>query len=445
MSETIVIEAKDCLAFSPHTDAGLIPHFIAEQSKNVFWFSPTVDDTEPIELAAYDHRNNCWVAGRYVGEAIIDYRGQRFQVRIKPRFGEQVLFRMLEEIFNIKITHSLTDFSKSDSYNHFIRRIIAFIWVQKLANANKHGLPKRTIKKRNQGHTVHGVLDVRKSVQPYYQSQELVSISREKIIDDTIAQIIYQAIHIVRQEFKGLINQFPDAAEDAINQILLQVKTKRHVSEREYKVIQYKEIYYSWKPIVDFSWDLIQRKQLNFHSKEGKKSIGFFIDMAEIWEQYMRSLLKRSLRPHGWRPAPNMLTAYAGRFFERLLIPDLIFEKDNRYLIWDAKYKMMRGLRIDVDRADFFQIHTYLQYYSLGKNVIAGGLLYPLSAQLPENLCYSSYLLQQEQAGTAFFIDGVYFSPACDELGRKEDIEAQERVFIERLQNRIDHLNTAVA
>jgi 5-methylcytosine-specific restriction enzyme subunit McrC len=441
MDEPLRIQAKDCLAFPKLHDQGIIPYFMEQQSQNVFWFSPSNNRNEPAELANYDYVNHCWVAGRYVGEATFIYEGKTYQIAIKPRFGEQVLFRMLEEIFNIRITQSLTDHTRSDNYPAFIRRVIAFIWVQKLANANLHGLPKKMIKTEHRGHSIRGVLSVRKSIRPYYQSQQLVSVSREKIIDDTIAQIIYQAVHIVRQEFKGLINNFPDAAEDAINQILLQVKAKRTVTEREYRAIQYKEIYFSWKPIVDFSWDLIQRKQISFQQQNSKKGIGFFIDMAEIWEQYIRSLLKKTLRLTGWRPASTILIAYPGRFFERVLIPDLIFERDGQYLIWDAKYKMMRGRSIDVDRSDFFQIHTYLQYYSLRKEVIAGGLIYPLSEYLKDARSYSPYLLHEEQRETAFFIDGVHFEENAD----KASIDQSETAFTERITNRLMQLLLSVA
>ena len=56
----------------------------------------------------------------------------------------------------------------------------------------------------------------------------------------------------------------------------------------------------------------------------------------------------------------------------------------DEFLVFDAKYKRMKGEKNDVDRSDFFQIHTYIQYflhtYPEGR-VLLGGLLYPLSLE----------------------------------------------------------------
>ncbi|WP_294309398.1 hypothetical protein [uncultured Chryseobacterium sp.] len=430
LNDHIHIEAFDCLPFSmENVSADVLQAFISSQSESVFWFSKEYSIDEDSKLAEYDYKNHCWIAGRFVGEAIFSFQNHDYKITIKPRFGEKMLFRMLEEIFNIRITSSISQANKNNDWQHYIKRIIAFIWLQKLANANLHGLPKVHIKKEHRGQIIRGRLDVRKSIKPYYQSNEIVSAYRERQIDKTIAQIIFQAYNVLKTEFAiGQIN-IPDSAQEALNQVHSTIQRKKHISYDDYRKISYKEIYLGWKPIVDLSWDIIQRKQISLKQDKDKKGFGFFIDMAEVWEQYLRAILKRNLSKIGWQCINEKQIAYPDHFYKRELIPDLVFQKGDEIAIWDAKYKKMLGRRFDVDRSDFFQIHTYIQNFLNHKVVKVGGLLYPISNRPDFNNYKSPYLINERGAKVNFVIDGI-------ELTEENEIENpidKEQEFINRI------------
>jgi 5-methylcytosine-specific restriction endonuclease McrBC regulatory subunit McrC len=364
-----------------------------------------------------------------VGEAIFKHGQSDYKITIKPRFGEKVLFRMLEEIFNIQITTSASQTSKCVDWQHYIKRIIAFIWLQKLANANLHGVPKTQVKREHKGATIRGRIDVRRSIKTFHQSNEVISTYREKQVDSHIAKIIFQAYQILKSDFEiGKIN-IPDSAKDAINQVHTVVQNKVHLSESDYRNIKYKDIYLSWKPVVDLSWDIIKRKQLSLKQDKAKQGFGFFIDMAEVWEQYLRATLKKHLLPHGWRSKNEKQVAYKGYFFQRELIPDLVFQKENEIAVWDAKYKRMKGRYYDVDRSDFFQIHTYIQYQLNHKTVKAGGLLYPISCSPNFDEYKSPRLINEEGVKLNFSIDGIELSEAEE---NEKHIQA-EAAFINRI------------
>src|SRR5690606_25997563 len=124
---------------------------------------------------------------------------------------EKMLFRMLEEIFNIRITTSASQTSKGVDWQHYIKRIIAFIWLQKLANANLHGVPRAQVLREYRGQAIRGRLDVRQSLNSLHRCSEVVSRFREKHIDRHIAYIIYQAYQILKSDFEiGKIN-IPDS------------------------------------------------------------------------------------------------------------------------------------------------------------------------------------------------------------------------------------------
>lgn len=436
MSEALIhIEAFDSLPFpSGKINANVLQEFIQSQSENKFWFTATgQEDDSP--LAEFDYRTLCWNAGRFVGEADFEYNQQKYRITIKPRFGEKMLFRMLEEIFNIRITSSPSQNSNKDEWKHFIKRIIAFIWLQKLANANLHGLPKVQQRKEHRGQTIRGKLDVRKTIIPYYTSNEIVAVYREKHIDDTIAQIIFQAYQILRKDFEIANVNIPDSAQEAINQVHSLVQNKRYISKHDYQNIRYKEIYLSWKPIVDLSWDIIKRKQLSLKQDKSKNGFGFFIDMGEVWEQYLRAILRKNLTPLGWHYRTEKQVAYKDKFYRRELIPDFVFQNENKLAVWDAKYKRMNGINWDIDRSDFFQIHTYIQHFLNHKDVKSGGLLYPISDKQVNFENYSSpYLMNEKGVKMNFIIDGI-------ELKEQEEIESNRQFESEFISRIIKHIS----
>jgi 5-methylcytosine-specific restriction endonuclease McrBC regulatory subunit McrC len=435
------IEALDCLPFkSTFATAEVLQTFIETQSNNVFYFTGNKKYIDYSPLAEFDYLTYQWKAGRFIGEAFFQDANTDYKITIKPRFGEKVLFRMLEEIFNIRITKSLSGQKKDQDWQHYIKKIIAFIWLQKLANANIHGLPKKHIKTENIGFTIKGKLDVRKSIRPIFQSGMAVSINREKQIDETIAQIILTAYKILQNDFPVGRSEISESAQEAINHFSSASIKFKFIEERDYKGIRYKEIYQSWKPIVDFSWEIIKRKRISLkQEKTEKNGFGFFIDMAEVWEQYLRSILIKGLLPYGWRIRKEKIIAYKKLFFERELIPDFVFQRDQEIVVWDAKYKRMVHRSKDVDREDFFQIHTYLQHFIRSKNVKAGGLLYPILEGLTLENNTSPFLLNEEGLHITFSIDGVELSEVLDGSIEVADSNQliNEKKFIARILQRI--------
>jgi len=131
------------------------------------------------------------------------------------------------------------------------------------------------------------------------------------------------------------------------------------------------------------------------------------------------------------------ITTYQGKRFQKNLIPDIVFQRDDRFLVFDAKYKMMKFQPWDFDRSDFFQIHTYIQYFQQhfkNSKVVAGGLLYPLSANFSQdiqNQNSSNGLFSNDGGGTKFLVDGIDLSG----IGNDDfDIHQQEELFVERLK-----------
>ena len=442
------ITAKDC-TYIPFTDSkddwnAVLQSFICSfDQDSVFSFSSkTVNgkiDTDDEPFASYDYKRKQWMAGRWVGETTFSYKKKEYQISVDPRFGVESLYPMFEEIFSINILDNKSE-QDPKAMNSLLQVLLPLIWSQKLGNANKYGIPRTTVDVLHKGQSVKGRLLVRKSILPFFREQSVVSATREKHIDETICRIILQAHTILKKRFGQ--TRFSNMSESAINAIenfeSAKIPQKR-ITSGEYANIQYKAIYQSWKEVVDISWRIIQQT-MNFSQKKSdtKRGLSLFVDMAEIWEMYLRSLLRKRFPDWKvWSVEQSTIFTYHSTFFKRNIIPDIIMERGNDVVVFDAKWKKMTFDKKDVDRSDFFQIHTYIQYFQmLGKNVKAGGLLYPISkkeiAENQLNRNYSENLFGLDATQTSFIVDGICFGSEDDANGGM-DVKEYKKYFAERV------------
>lgn len=403
-----------------------------------------------------------WQAGRYVGSARI---GDTI-IEITPRFGEEWLKYVLNDIFNFKLTKS-GDANNTGEQNPLMLRILWHIWVRKFAEADQYGLPRSTVKRIHQGIQTRGHLNIRKSIFPFFTKRQVVSEYREKEIDDAICEIVYNAYGILMN--RNIKNpNVPSQIQDTLNSLHTHYKGKAiSVTEQDYQDVSYKSIYLSWKPLVDFSWQIIKQDSLfKKTNKQKGENFSIFFDMAEIWEAFLRKKLGEGFADDGWRTLSVeecKYKIYQGKFFERLIILDIILTRSNdkgesEYMVFDAKYKRMRinkSKGYDVDRTDLFQIHTYIQFveHHLG-HVVIGGLLYPLTRKgqdeegnevefkIDTDKFHSAHLYGKESgmySNTPFIIDGVFCSESDDTDGNdKVAMDKNVKEMIDRINKYIE-------
>ena len=402
-------------------------------------FSWRTDNGEPV-------KRRVWKAGRYVGVAQIS----RQSIEIQPRFGDLWLIHILNDISHFRLTANELK-PAADKYSELVRRILWHLWVKKFAEADRYGLPRRTIKLTQCGVQIRGHLNVRKSIFPFFTKRQAVSEYREKDLDDTICRIIYKAYNILVNK-KINRNQVPAQIQDSLNSLYnyYQGETIK-ISSLNFYDISYKSIYLSWKPLVDFSWQIIQHESFYKQKNSKGKSFSIFFDMAEIWEAFLRKKLGEGFAKDGWRVLSIdecRRKIYTNQFYQRMIIPDIILQNGNDFMVFDAKYKLMSGKKQDVDRADVFQIHTYIQFvqHHMG-NVVIGGLLYPISLDVEDSnqsidfdtkKFYSDNLFGADgNLDTAFIVDGVVCSEFKDNSDNAYEREKQKEVYLKSFDDNV--------
>lgn len=389
-------------------------------------------------------RQKTWSAGRYIGEVVIN----GVHISIKPRFGESCLFAMLGELYHFNLLKSDSSKSKiqKKDWNELMRMIMNHLWIRKFALANKYGLPRKTVLHSQKGLQVRGHINIHKSISPYISTKQIVSEYREKELDYLVCSIVYRAYKMLSKRSISK-SSIPQHVQDAINALVTNCKGQDFkISEGDYKNIEYKNIYQSWKPLVDLSWQIIHGKSLSIENSKDDSGMCLFLDMAEIWEAYLRKVLGEAFTDDNWEVLPQYdceTKVYNGMFYGRTIIPDIVLKRElngkTQYMVFDAKYKRMTGSKNDVDRSDFFQIHSYIQYYSnlTNSEVLVGGLLYPLDENFSLDDSCSNSLFGLPYNNTSFMVDGLYLSNNISEVD-SEYLKEQISGLAERIRKLID-------
>ena len=411
-----------------------------------------------------------WWAGRYIGVANLKVGKKDYEITIRPRFGEKFLLNILEEYdcFKFAEHQGESDFN-IDWFSNLLNILRRKLWIEKCAYANRYGLPYKNIKKIHQSSALKGSIDIHRTIIPWKSKKEITTVTYNKELDACICHIVYEAHRILSKNIihnkgkrKNLTEKassimgisIPPIIQDTINLLENEYKGKPFTfTENDYMRIRYKNIYAAWKPLVDFSWNVIRERQISMRNAD-EPSDCVFVDIAEIWEAFLRRKLGEGLYDEGWRVwsvEECEQKVYKSGFFGRKIIPDIVLQRNvdgkEQFLIFDAKYKRMTGNKLDVDRTDFFQIHTYIHYFQHtypDGEVLLGGLLYPLtknSNQEEVNIdevtgAHALFGREDGLFNTKFIVDGIV-CPESNEEFDKDSIDSNIEGLIERIKDNI--------
>ena len=160
------------------------------------------------------------------------------------------------------------------------------------------------------------------------------------------------------------------------------------------------------------------------------QTTGFLFDISQLFEVYLEKLLN-SYFSDWYINAQTELHLYADKFYKRRMFPDIVMthKGNDKIVVFDAKFKTMRFRKDDLDRSDFYQIHSYIQYYE--PKVILGGLIYPLSEELNITKTHSNQLFGANgRSDIKFIVDGIYMN---EEMNMRNLIE-EEINFLKRIE-----------
>ena len=372
--------------------------------------------------------------GLYVqtGNFIGSFSHNGIDIEINSRFSNKFLERMLNFANDIYVDD--VSLGKSiDAKKNFSKIVIYYLFIQTLERAFLLGLPKKYKDKSYHEAKVMGKVDMAKFIKndiPF--AGKISSANRERQDIGDIVLLLHKTLKIVQKESKELIRPVINALS-CLNEIREpRLITPNVIHNALNSKALHNPIYTPYKKVLEYAKLIIENTKSN-----GKQNFGFLVDVAELFEIYIRKLLQKEFKD--WSVTSPKIELYKDKFFARKIIPDIVMSSGDKVLVFDTKYKRMNmrgkdqyGLG-DVDRNDFFQINTYMSYYqNQSKKVIAGGLLYPME-MFSRDRCHSHSWF--ENLNTKFIVDGIELTnlnePSIDE------IKIKENKFISRIKEYI--------
>jgi 5-methylcytosine-specific restriction enzyme subunit McrC len=371
--------------------------------------------------------------GLYAG--IIFHNG--YQFNITSRYGTAFLLRMLNFLNNIYIEDDFTPASKLEEVNEF-QLIIGYLFLKSLEKATILGLPHEYQQQSQRSSKFRGSIDINEYLKrdiPF--KGKLTTKFKEQEVVQCIADVLYCAIGKIESQFGSDINK----NLLGIKQLLKQHRSNRFVgierinAAKTHKVLS-NPMFLPFKQVLEYAEIIIRNYDLEASETNNNiATTGYLFDISELFEVYLEKLLRFNLKDW-YIDVQTELVLYNEMFYKRRMYPDIILKHktSGKYIVLDAKFKTMRLTGEDLDREDFYQIHTYMQYYS--SNVLFGGLIYPISGHVNAAMSHASSLFGLNKVDDCkFIVDGIA-------LGKNPDMQEiinSERDFIDRLNSFIEN------
>ncbi len=347
------------------------------------------DEDEPIVYCAWD---GTWWTGRYVGS--ISFEGHC--LTIEPRFGLTALRNWLFEATSVVLTDAPGKLREDES---FIAQLLASVWPHGFVEAARHGLPALRREVATKGATVRGRLDVPASLRLIASGGgQVVSIRSERSLDHAASDAIVAAYEVLRR-WLGVPDGkwLPTRAKELLPHLMAVTGARPRVpTKAELDRIRYTPITAGFATIAELSRQIANRRGLAADIDASGETKGVLLDVAELWEMYVLSVLRKAAAPltvtHGTRDksaTKKLLHSDISGQGMGTLIPDAILLSGSviRGVI-DAKYKSLHPSASTPNgpqRDDLYQMAAYLGRFKAPVGIETWGLLaYPFDPSKPD-------------------------------------------------------------
>ena len=385
--------ARDCSPLTPQPNAA-DANWLRKLATNVaasdfvIPISGSRDEDEPVVYCSWD---GIWWAGRYVGS--ISFEGH--SLTIEPRFGMAALRNWLFEATSVILTGTPGKLREDDS---FIAQLLASVWAHGFVDAARHGLPALRHEVSTKGTTIRGRLDVAASLRLISTGNgQVISIRSERSLDHAASDAIVAAYEVLRR-WLGVPDEMwlQARAKELLIQLMSVTGTRPRVpTKAELERVRYTPITAGFAPIAELSRQIASRRGLATNIDDMGETKGVLLDVAELWEMYVLSVLRKASTPltvtHGTREkltTKKLLHSDISGQGMSTLIPDaILFAGPVIRGVVDAKYKSLHPSANSPNgpqREDLYQMAAYLGRFKAPIGMTTWGFLaYPFDPSKP--------------------------------------------------------------
>ncbi len=297
--------------------------------------------------------------------AINDNASQKVTIEIVPKWGDSLRNYLLQYAFGIHIHQNAA--SRAGEKSNSSEWLLALLWKCSFDKALRLShIPREYRPVERNTRYFRGRMNVYKHIHHNSVDQSRFYCNYSPLTMDITINRTVRYVH------KLLGNKFGQLFRDvsAYDEKLAAFGVKDDsVDINEIDSIVYTRINENYRQLMELSKPIITRSGAGSqnHKFEG---LSYFIDISEIWENYLYKIIKSPLEKEGYiLSSPN----YSGGdyLFDniRQIRPDFLISKDNKIIaVLDAKYKNYSSLgateREGVSREDLYQMVTYLHHYN---------------------------------------------------------------------------------
>ena len=308
--------------------------------------------------------------------------------------------RMMNHAYNLNIKEDELAKLTSNNSPSSIYEIFIYLFANSLLKEIEKGFYRKYVKVRKEEKFLKGKLLVDKQIKKLPHQRHKFSIEYNEFTENNLLnQIFYYTTYISMkktnwQDNKKLLAKLMLIFED-IN--------LRKISSHDFKRVHFTRLNERFKK----SFSLAKIILSTFGAVEGEDTVGFFVDMNELFEKFICSILSRNL---------DFEVRYQNKFqiFKKEGLegiknidqkPDYVIYKDNKpILVLDAKYREINkeNGKITISTEILRQIYTYAKiacYNNEKVDKLNTALIFPKSKK------YNNFN-NKSKIGEATFFDG---------------------------------------
>lgn len=351
---------------------------ILDTSK-LIWYE--LRDTIKHAGAGYYYFNNVKIyTSHYVGFYAKKINNKSFAISIKPRFGVSIVNHLFSYALGLYLPKGESSQSEDKLQNLWF---IALMWRANLEKAITKGQIPKSYKRINKNQRFfRGRLKLNNQIKYNITDESRFYCTYTKFsFDTTINRAIRYTYRILSKD-SGLKNIVHGIAEH--DQMLCDFGVSNDpITIQEIDSIRYNPMNIVYKPLMQVCKSLISYKSYKNDAKSNlTNDYAVFIDMAEVWENYIYKLLTKNLDSYDVISLNLMGGDYLFVDNKRPIRPDIIIKKDGKVLaVIDAKYKWYTKIGYNeqssgaVSISDLYQMSTYL--YRFGSEDTIGIFVTP--------------------------------------------------------------------
>lgn len=385
--------ARDCSPLTPEPTAVEVSWLrrLAANVRATDYVVPVSGERDEDEPVVHCTSDGTWWAGRYVGT--LSFEGG--SLIIQPRFGLATLRDWLHEATSVVLTDAPGSLRDDES---FIAQLLASVWARGLIEAARHGLPALRHDVATRGHKIRGRLDVAASLRLIFAGGgQVVSVRSERSLDHAASDAIAAAYQVLHRWLGTPDDRWlPARAKELLAQLISVTGARARVpTKAELDRIRYTPITAGFAPLAELSRQIANRRGLAANFEARGETKGLLLDVAELWEMYVLSVLRKAVTPltvtHGTREKAAsrklLVSDVTGQGLGTLMPDAILHDRGRIHGLVDAKYKSLHpsiGAPNGPKREDLYQMAAYLgRFVSSGGGKSWGALAYPLDPTRP--------------------------------------------------------------